>query len=850
MMMTNRFQATRVPAASGLSFLALGLAAALPLACVTPAPAAGGTAGTLTAGSTSAAQPSGWNDKPVNGSPGVNPPPLSGRNLILKETFKDGKSLPWTTSFSAPGDGQASVENGELCTTVTNVGVNRWDAQIRHRDMVLQKGHTYTVQFTMHATQKTRAYVKIGMAGPPYREYWSQSLDLEPGRQIFKGVFTMQAEDDFAPEMAFHFGGNMAKDTKGKFSVCMDDVHIDDPQFTPKATAASAPIPNVLVNQTGYFPHLPKVATVKSANPAKWELLNASGAAVASGTTTAFGADAASGDTVTIADFSTFTTPGTGYTLKVGNDVSRPFDIGAQIYDKLKYDALAYFYHNRSGIELKMPFVGQAQWARPAGHVDVPPNKGDKKVPCVAGSDCTYTLDVSGGWYDAGDHGKYVVNAGISVWTLLNWWERTKHLGSSAAAFGDGKLSIPEKGNGVPDLLDEVRWEVEWELRMQVPEGNKLAGMVHHKVHDKAWTALGLAPHEDSMERLLYPPSTAATLNMAANAAQAARVWHGIDKSFSAKCLAAAERAWKAAEANPAVYAKPGGVGGGPYDDSNVSDEFYWAAAELFLTTKKPVYKDFLAKSPHHNQVPVAATATGADAGLDTAMTWGNVQALGSLSLAVVPGAPAADVDAIKKNVAATADAYLEIAKKQGYGVPFKPGPKGYPWGSNSFVTSNLIVVALANDLTREVKYLNAVAEGMDYLMGRNPLDQTYVTGYGERPLEHPHHRFWASQANGKFPSAPPGAVSGGPNSGLEDPYVQAAGLKGCAPQKCFIDNIEAWSANEITINWNAPLVWVASFLDEKGGGRGGAHQGKGGSKGEGKGEGKAKGGPKAPPTK
>ena len=210
--------------------------------------------------------------------------------------------------------------------------------------------------------------------------------------------------------------------------------------------------------------------------------------------TTPFGADAASGDQVSIADFSSFANEGSGYTLKVGNDVSHPFDIAGGIYRKLKYQALAYFYHNRSGIALKMPFVGESQWARPAGHVDVPPNKGDKKVPCAPDSGCTYALDVSGGWYDAGDHGKYVVNAGVSVWTLLNQWERAKHLGTSAADFGDGKLNIPEKENGAPDLLDEVRWELEFELRMQVPANEKLAGMVHHKVHDKAWTALGLAP--------------------------------------------------------------------------------------------------------------------------------------------------------------------------------------------------------------------------------------------------------------------------------------------------------------------------------------------------------------------
>ena len=84
-----------------------------------------------------------------------------------------------------------------------------------------------------------------------------------------------------------------------------------------------------------------------------------------------------------------------------------------------------------------------------------------------------------------------MVNAGISVWTLLNQYERDKHLGSSASDFADGKMAIPEKKNGVPDILDEARWELEFELKMQVPDGQPLAGMVHHKVHDVEWTRWG-----------------------------------------------------------------------------------------------------------------------------------------------------------------------------------------------------------------------------------------------------------------------------------------------------------------------------------------------------------------------
>jgi endoglucanase len=552
---------------------------------------------------------------------------------------------------------------------------------------------------------------------------------------------------------------------------------------------------------------------------------------VASGETTPFGKDPASGDDVQIADFSTFKTPGKGYTLKVGADESHPFDIEANLYKKLKYDALAYFYQNRSGIEIAMPYAGDKALTRPAGHVSVAPNTGDKAVPCLANSGCDYKLDVTGGWYDAGDHGKYVVNGGIAAWTMMNQYERAQALGT-AGDFADGKMNIPEKKNKVPDILDEARWEMDFMLKMQVPDGQPKAGMVHHKIHDKEWTALGTRPEDDAQARFLWPPSTAATLNVAATGAQCARIYEKFDKKFAARCLAAAEKAWNAAQANPALYAGSAAIGGGPYDDKSLSDENYWAAAELYITTKKDVYKTFIQKSPHFKKVPV----TFGDDQIPTPMTWDQVTALGTISLALVPnGLPAGDIADSKAAIKTAADTFTALVDQQGYRLPFKPGKKGYPWGSNSFVLNNAVVMGLAGDFTGDPKYLAAIAEGMNYILGRNPLDQSYVTGYGERPLEHPHHRFWAHQASAKFPSAPAGVVSGGPNSGLQDPFVQAAGLAGCAPEKCFADNIEAWSANEIAINWNTPLAWVAAYLDEKAEGKPGKADGK-----PGKAEGKA----------
>jgi endoglucanase len=743
-------------------------------------------------------------------------------NLLTNSTFENGQAAPWESYFDQAGgaSGQMSVRNGELCVDVTNVGTQQWNVQVRYRSepaLALQEGHTYSISFKAYASKPTTIYAKIGNQGAPYAEFWNQRVNLTTTPQTFTGSFTMTTANDLPQEFAFHMGKqDQGTTATPPFSVCLDDIVLDDPQFTPDPTPEPVVTPDVRLNQVGYVPISVKRATVVSAatRPLGWELLNAEGQIVGAGRTTVFGKDAASGDHVHIVDFSSFRRVGSGYTLWVGDEASHPFDIRPDIYSTMKYDALRYFYHNRSGIAITMPYAGGEQWTRPAGHINVPPNKGDNDVPCAPNTGCTYSLDVTGGWYDAGDHGKYVVNGGISVWTLLNQYERTIRFGRSHAALRDGALNIPESGNGVPDILDEARWELEFFFKMQVPEGQPKAGMVHHKIHDENWTGLPLRPDQDPQQRYLRPPSTAATLNVAATAAQCARIWKQIDPPFAATCLAVAERTWQAAVANPAIYAPASdGTGGGPYNDNNVTDEFYWAAAELFITTGQDAYREFMTQSPHYLKVPT--TFENGEPG----MTWGTTQALGTISLAVVPSTLANDqIAAARNSIIAAADAFAQIHDQQGYGTPFAPGPDGkYPWGSNSFVINNMLIMALAHDFTDNARYLNTIRAGMDYILGRNAMDKSYVSGYGENPLRNPHHRFWAHQLDPSFPSPPPGAVSGGPNSSIQDPYAQPR-LAGCAPQKCYIDHIESWSTNEITVNWNAPFAWVTAFLDENAG--------------------------------
>lgn len=742
-------------------------------------------------------------------------------NLLGNSTFPGKTYLPWTTSFTSPGIGTGKIQDGAFCVDVDNKGANNWDAQFRHREMVVQRGHRYYLQFKIWSSQPMMARPKVGMAGPPYAEYWFETLKIKPEPQTFSASFVMNAKDDPTAEFAFHIGGPMADGVTEPYTVCIDDIMLADPEFVKPVSAANAPLPNIFVNQTGYYPQLAKLATIKtdSTSPMKWELIDTQNKTLASGDTIVYGPDKASGDNVHVIDFTSFASPGEGYRIKVGEDMSHPFDIRKDIYTKLKHDALHFFYHQRQGIDIAMPYAEDEKWARPAGH------PGDVSVGCLPKSQyygtktpyegCNYKLDVSKGWYDAGDHGKYVVNGGATVWSLLNQYERTKYLGTSIEDYGDGKGNIPEGGNGIPDILDEVRWEIEFFLNMQIPEGKPKAGMVHHKIADEQWTMLAIWPHEDTVSRYLHPPTTTATLNMAASAAMAARIWEKLDPAFSKKCLEAAEKAWAAAHKYPDEWASSDAEhGSGPYDDERVDDEIFWAAAELFITTGKDEYKKVVTESRFFKFVPSFLEFDK----VNGTFTWKDIAPPGALSLATVPNKlDKADIEAIRAAVKTAGDEYIKVIEGEGYRLPLGVKDDGqYPWGANSNVLNALQVIGLAYDFSKDAKYLNAVATGMDYIMGRNAMDTSYVTGYGERPVKNPHHRFWAKQMDQRFPEPPPGVVSGGPNSGIQDPVAKAAGLEGCAPMKCFIDNIESWSTNEITINWNAPLSWVAGFLDER----------------------------------
>ncbi|WP_432989321.1 glycoside hydrolase family 9 protein [Dactylosporangium sp. CA-233914] len=720
------------------------------------------------------------------------------REKVFNGGFDNNDTGGW---FAAGAD--MSAVGGKLQVQVPGGRRQPYDVIVGQNDIRLERDAQYTISFTASAGRPVTIRTQVQLSDEPYTATWSQNVGLDPSLKQYRYSFTSNLDTDRG-QVSFQLGGSDAA-----WTCTLDDVSlVGGTAAQPYRPDTGSPI---RVNQVGYLPSGPKHATVVSdaQGPLSWQVATSTGAVAASGHSTPRGLDASSGQQVHTIDFSSLSTPGTGYTLRLDGQRSYPFDIAGSLYERLRRDALHFFYLQRSGIAIDNALA--PGYSRPAGHVGVPPNQGDTSVPCQPGVG-DYTLDVHGGWYDAGDQGKYVVNGGIATAQLLSQYERTKTARMvTSAALDDGSLSIPEHGNHVPDILDEARWELEFLLRMQIPAGKPNAGMAHHKVHDRAWTGLPCLPDQDPQPRELHPPSTAATLNLAATAAQAARLYGPFDTAFADRCLAAARTAWKAAQDHPGMFARPDDSnGGGPYDDTDVRDEFYWSAAELFITTGEQPYLDALRSSPYW---------TG-DAFHDTGPDWKFVAALGRIDLATVPSKlPDGDRDAARASVSAAADRYLKTIQDQAYGVPL--GENDYTWGSNSIILNKLVVIATAFDLTGERRYRDGVLEGLDFILGRNALNQSYVTGYGSHFSHNQHSRMYAHELDPNLPQPPLGSVAGGPNPGLEDPKAQKALLGTTTerpkPQFCYLDDIQSWSTNEVAINWNSALSWVASFAADVG---------------------------------
>eukprot|EP00804_Cyclotella_cryptica_P030144 CCRYP_009578-RB/>CCRYP_009578-RB protein AED:0.10 eAED:0.10 QI:327/0.69/0.64/1/0.76/0.71/14/317/1376 len=557
----------------------------------------------------------------------------------------------------------------------------------------------------------------------------------------------------------------------------------------------------VRVNQMGYLMFAQKIGVVvdSSTSPLAWQIQDTSGFVVLNGVTTVYGHDDASDDHVHHADFSSLREIGS-YRLVVNSiGASLTFKIAPSLYPELPHDAMNYFYFHRMGQEIPGKHLVDARYARPALHL------GDSSLPPYPGwcNTCS-NFDLRGSWADAGDFGIYTVNHAISAWTLLNLHELFPD------AFVDGELNIDESGNSFPDVLDEVDYGSRFVRGMLPSDG----GLASHKAHNHVWSAFPTTiTDENNQQRSVMGSSTPATYAVARVNAHLARLWssRGGDTVYSSMLWDAAIDAWSRADGTSKAYnaneASPG-TGGGDYPDSMFDDDRYAAACEMYLTAfglgdqSAETYKIAMMSSSYYKKIDQ--------------WDWATVYGAGTLSLyAAESDLSSTDKASIETNIVAFADKITQAVDNEGYpsNLGFPNEFSRYPWGSNSFIMNRAVVLAYAYEITGNVSYQNYLLRSMDYIMGVNAMGISYVTGYGEKSETDTHDRLaWAV---GQDVFWPKGWLSGGPNNELINDSATPSGAaaksyagRGTAPQ--------AWCSKENTINWNAPLAWVAWYIENK----------------------------------
>lgn len=562
------------------------------------------------------------------------------------------------------------------------------------------------------------------------------------------------------------------------------------------ATSDNGPI---RLNQVGYAPDQEMTATIVLPDAADEVdaviIVNENNDTVWTGVPAVTMNNPVSGKTCQIVDFSALTEEGE-YTLIIPSlSASAHFSIRNHPYRELTRKALRAFYYQRASMPIEEPYA--EGFARPAGHPD------DHVIVHASAATAERpegtVISSPGGWYDAGDYNKYIVNSGYTMGVWLMAYEFNK------AYFDTLNLNIPESGSLMPDMLEEAMYNIRWMMTMQ-----DLDGGVYHKLTEPNFEGF-IRPDQCKKPRYVVLKTTAAALDFAATMAIAARVYAPFDPDFCAQAKTAAERAYAWAVEHPAVYYdqpkmnevfKPE-ITTGAYDDFDVHDEFYWAAIELAILTGEKAYK---ADATDHAKAIAEAN------GQYTPSVWGNVAELGYLDWLM----HSEDKAKNKTNMEALLE-YLQPFLDEAESISVYRGPYGntesdFFWGCNSEGCCWRGIECLyAYRWTGDKKYLVNAERCLNYILGQNSTGYCFVTGFGSKPMSHPHHRLSYSHPKGTHP----GFLAGGPNRERQDAFTDGVKYpENVTADESYLDEQPSYASNEVTINWNVTLFALTAGID------------------------------------
>jgi endoglucanase len=530
---------------------------------------------------------------------------------------------------------------------------------------------------------------------------------------------------------------------------------------------AAEEAPKIRLNTIGFLPDKEKKASIAAPCSGFAVVRAKDGAKVLEGTVGSSYLNPDTEEKLQVADFSALREPGE-YQLDVpGVGRSAPFRVAASVYNEPFYVVTRGMYLWRCGTAVKAIYHGQTFEHGPC-HLD------DAWMDLITGEHVK--VESTKGWHDAGDYNKYVINAGVTVGCMFRAWE-------DFPALRKVKLDLPESGGPLPDFLAEIKWETDWLLTMQLPDG-----AVSHKVSTKNFGGF-ILPERETADRFFVPWASAATADFVAMMAETARDLRPYDAAYADRCLAAARESYAFLQAHPQNHnAEMKGVTTGAYETTDWDDRL-WAAAELWETTgDAAVLKD----------LETRIAGPDAQGRVDDNFDWDNVKNLGLITyvLSSRPGRNEELVAKIRASFVATADGIVQTAAGHGYGRPF--GTRYY-WGCNGGVARQSLVLMTAHRLSPKSAYVETTLAALNHLFGRNYYGRSFVTGLGFRPPMFPHDR---RSAGDNVVEPWPGYLVGGSNPGATH----------------WQDLQEDYRTNEIAINWNGALIYaLAAFVDGSG---------------------------------
>jgi len=512
-----------------------------------------------------------------------------------------------------------------------------------------------------------------------------------------------------------------------------------------------------------------------------------------------------SGDKAWWFDFSALTTNGYYFLYDSLNNLrSTSFTISDCAYFEALRHGLRTYYYQRCGEGKVLPFA-EADWA------DAQPchrgNLQDENCYSILNPVPATAKDLHGGWHDAGDYNKYVTFTYGTLMDLLLAYEE------NPAIWGDD-LGIPESGNGVPDLLDEVKYELDWLIRMQQSNGSVLCVVGVQNF------ASASPPSADQARRYYGPATTAATLSVAATFALAARQFQTIPSmaTFAATLQTAAINAWNWAQANPNVtYYNSGNIAAGENEPDTYNRDMRKLAASCFLfgLTGTVSYRNYFDNNYLNAHLLQWSYAYLFEPHTQDALLF--YSRLPNATLSVKNNILNTYANSVQTSNTDNLPSFLN--KTDAYRAFVRDD--NYTWGSNEskahqgnmFFNMNHYGLNGAN----AANYKNAATGFLHYLHGVNPTSYCFLSNMGTHGAEFSipslyHSWFndgtiWDELGVSQFGPAP-GFLPGGPN-----PYFQPDGNCNCVispPQNQPIQkSFKSWNTGWPENSWELSEVAI-----------------------------------------